>query len=102
MIKQLIFLLGWENFTHGLHIYFAKHAWGNTDLPDFIGALQQGQEEKVANEADRIDLFKWADVWLKTKGPNKISLVYENNGGKVKNAKIVQAFCKYGEEHFRW
>jgi len=39
MIKQLIFLMGWESFTHGLKIYFKRHAWGNTGLEDFIGAL---------------------------------------------------------------
>jgi aminopeptidase N len=40
MIKQVIFLMGWETFSHGLKIYFKKHAWSNTELPDFIGALQ--------------------------------------------------------------
>ena len=41
MIKQVIFLMGWDQFTAGCKIYFKKHAWKNTELPDFIGALQQ-------------------------------------------------------------
>lgn len=40
MIKQLIFLLGWETFTQGLKIYFGKYKWSNTTLPDFIGSIQ--------------------------------------------------------------
>jgi len=39
MIKQLIFLIGWETFTSGLKIYFNKYQWTNTTLPDFIGAI---------------------------------------------------------------
>lgn len=39
MIKQVIFLMGWEAFSNGLKIYFNRHKWGNTELPDFIGAL---------------------------------------------------------------
>lgn len=39
MIKQLIFLMGWETFTDGLKIYFDKYKWSNTELPDFIGSL---------------------------------------------------------------
>jgi aminopeptidase N len=44
LIKQLIFLMGWETFCDGLKIYFSKHAWGNTTLEDFIGALQLGYD----------------------------------------------------------
>jgi aminopeptidase N len=39
LIKQLIFLIGWDTFTNGLKIYFQRHKWGNTTLPDFIGAI---------------------------------------------------------------
>lgn len=44
MIKQLIFLMGWDTFCNGLHIYFKRNKWGNTVLEDFIGALQLGYE----------------------------------------------------------
>jgi aminopeptidase N len=39
MIKQVIFLMGWDTFCKGLEIYFNRHKWTNTTLPDFIGAL---------------------------------------------------------------
>jgi len=99
MIKQLIFLLGWENFTKGLHIYFKRHAWSNTQLEDFILALQEAFN---ATAEKPIDLLKWAEMWLQTKGPNKVSLEYNIVDGKVQNAKVKQAFCKYGDEQFRW
>jgi len=32
MIKQLIFLMGWEAFTTGMKIYFKEFKWTNTNL----------------------------------------------------------------------
>lgn len=55
MIKQLIFLMGWETFCSGLHIYFKRNKWGNTVLKDFIGALQLGYENQKPLEP--LDLF---------------------------------------------
>lgn len=62
MIKQLIFLMGWETFCKGLHIYFARHAWSNTTLGDFIGALQNGYDNN--NPLEPLDLFQWSKDWL--------------------------------------
>jgi aminopeptidase N len=39
--------MGWDTFCSGLKIYFKKHRWTNTTLPDFIGALQQGYDESL-------------------------------------------------------
>jgi len=39
MIKQLIFLMNWENFTDGVKIYFQKFKCSNTELEDFIGCM---------------------------------------------------------------
>ncbi len=50
MIKQLIFLIGWETFTNGLKIYFNKYQWTNTTLPDFIGAIQEAVDASDAKE----------------------------------------------------
>lgn len=99
MIKQLIFLLSWENFSKGLHIYFKRHAWSNTRLEDFILALQEAYN---ANSQEPIDLLSWAKIWLQTKGPSKFALEYDVQDGKVQNARIKQTFCKYGDEVYRW
>lgn len=100
MIKQLIFLMGWEAFTHGLKIYFKRHAWGNTELPDFIGALQDGFNEKNA-EGDKgkelLDLNEWARTWLQTIGCNEIKCAYTQNDNKFEQFTITQTPAKNSE-----
>jgi len=39
VIKQLIFLMGWETFSNGLKIYFRKFKWQSATLADFIHSL---------------------------------------------------------------
>jgi len=39
VIKQLIFLMGWEIFSNGLQIYFRKFKWQSATLADFIFSL---------------------------------------------------------------
>jgi aminopeptidase N len=56
--------MGWDKFCAGLKIYFKKHAWGNTELPDFIGALQQGYNENKTEEEGALDLKEWGRTWL--------------------------------------
>jgi len=62
MIKQLIFLMGWEVFCKGLKIYFKRHAWSNTELPDFINCMQTGFNESRPDE--ELDLDNWSEKWL--------------------------------------
>ena len=62
LIKQMIFLMDWDVFTAGIKIYFRKHKWSNTQLPDFIGAMQQGFNEEKPD--DDLDLTKWSEQWL--------------------------------------
>ena len=40
LLKQLIFLMGWEAFTHGIKLYFKEFKWSNTNLTQFIDKLQ--------------------------------------------------------------
>ena len=49
MIKQLIFLMGWDVFCAGLKIYFQRHKWGNTTLQDFISCMQTGYNNHNPN-----------------------------------------------------
>ena len=45
LLKQLVFLMGWDAFTTGIKKYFKEFKWTNTNLHDFIGKLQQGYNE---------------------------------------------------------
>lgn len=61
VLKQLRAVLGENAFRDGLRLYFARYAYGNTDLEDFLGAL---------GEAAGRSLAPWAKLWLETSGVN--------------------------------
>jgi aminopeptidase N len=58
---------------NGLHIYFKKHSWKNTELSDFISCLQEAYDQQhdggkvMGND---FKLSEWSDTWLKTSGVN--------------------------------
>jgi len=99
LLKQLIFLMGWDAFTNGLKLYFKEHKWSNTTLPQFMSKLQQGYNQTIPD--GKLDLSVWGDKWLRTKGPNKISYEYTHDEGIITSFKIRQAFCKHGDEVYR-
>ena len=50
VVKQLAHLISLDKFREGIQLYFKRHAWGNTTIDDFLGALQEhcaGLELKV-------------------------------------------------------
>jgi aminopeptidase N len=61
VLKQLVAYVGQEAFFKGLQAYFKRHAWGNTTLPDLLGALE---------ETSGRDLKAWSTAWLETAGIN--------------------------------
>jgi len=63
VLKQLVAYVGDEAFFQGLQAYFKRHAWGNTQLSDLLGALA---------EASGRDLGAWSKAWLETAGPNTL------------------------------
>lgn len=99
LLKQLIYQMGWETFSEGLKIYFKKFAWTNTTLHDFISSLQAGYN-KSHPDGD-LNLDKWADQWLRTKGPNKITYDYTEENGKIKSFRLNQGFTKFGDQILR-
>jgi aminopeptidase N len=68
VLKQLAFYLGEEKFRAGLRLYFERHAQGNTELADFMGAL---------SEASGRDLSEWQRLWLETPGLNTVEASWE-------------------------
>ena len=100
MIKQLIFLMGWETFCKGLHIYFKKFAWSNTELGDFIASMQQGFDESRTHQ-EELNLNNWSAKWLQTKGVNKHAAEIEEADGKFTKFVIRQTPCKNADSIFR-
>jgi aminopeptidase N len=71
VMRQLVAWVGDEEFLRGLRAYFRTHEWGNTDLSDFLSALE---------EASGRDLHAWSKEWLQTAGVNVLRASFEEAG----------------------
>ena len=70
VLRQLVAWVGEEAFLAGIRVYFARHAWGNTTLDDFLAPLA---------ETSGRDLHAWSKAWLETAGVNTLrpAVVFE-------------------------
>ena len=102
-LKQLYNVLGHETFKKGLHYYFDKYQWGNTTLPDFVGALNQAWTESGdTSMGSEFDLPTWCDQWLKTSGINILEPVLTHNAeGHLESLKIKQTMGLRGNNRLR-
>jgi len=71
VLRQLVAWVGQKEFLDGVRAYFARHAFGNTSLGDFLAALE---------EASGRDLGRWSQQWLETTGVNTMRASFEGNG----------------------
>ncbi len=83
VLRQLVAWVGQDEFLAGCRDYFAQHAWSNTTLSDFLGALERSSGR---------ELSAWRDEWLRTTGVNlltpEIELAADGTYGSV---RIVQS-----------
>jgi len=82
LLKQLVNLVGLENFKNGMRYYFKKYAWGNTTIAQFLEAL--------AHASSVLNPVSWSREWLETAGVNTCQLVYEETNGTITSAIIKQ------------
>ncbi|WP_028049152.1 aminopeptidase N [Cellulomonas sp. URHD0024] len=59
VLKQLVAWVGQDKFFEGVRAYFAKHAWGNTELRDLLAELETTSGR---------DLAAWSGLWLEKAG----------------------------------
>ena len=59
VLRQLVAYVGQDEFFAGVRRYFAKHAWGNTELRDLLTELEATSGR---------DLSEWSRVWLEQAG----------------------------------
>ncbi|GAA3813114.1 aminopeptidase N [Cellulomonas soli] len=59
VLKQLVAWVGQDEFFAGVRAYFAKHAWGNTELRDLLTELEVTSGR---------DLSAWSGLWLEQAG----------------------------------
>ncbi|MBC7592954.1 MAG: aminopeptidase N [Kineosporiaceae bacterium] len=62
-LKQLVAWVGEKDFFAGLRQYFAKHAYGNTELSDLLAELESASGRELGD---------WAKEWLQTSGVNTL------------------------------
>jgi aminopeptidase N len=80
-LRQLVAWVGEDAFFKGVKEYFTAHAYGNTDLKDFLEALEHSSGR---------DLEAWSQSWLQTAGVNTLAAILETEGGVIKSASLVQ------------
>jgi len=83
VLKQLVAYVGRKPFRDGLRAYFAKHAYGNTSLPDLLVELEATSGR---------DLTEWTRAWLQTAGVGTASLVLDTDDeGRITAAHVEQS-----------
>ncbi|WP_269936955.1 aminopeptidase N [Arthrobacter sp. HY1533] len=83
VLRQLVAWVGQEEFMAGVRAYFAKHAWGNTELPDLMVELEA---------ASGRDLSAWTEKWLETAGVNTFKPAIEvADDGVITSFSILQS-----------
>ncbi|MFA9445294.1 aminopeptidase N [Egicoccus sp. AB-alg6-2] len=83
VLRQLVAWVGQDAFLAGVRDYFQRHAWGNTDLGDFLAALERTSGR---------DLATWRDQWLLTTGVNTLTPEIElADDGTYAEVTIVQS-----------
>eukprot|EP01088_Endostelium_zonatum_P018139 TRINITY_DN570_c0_g3_i1.p1 TRINITY_DN570_c0_g3~~TRINITY_DN570_c0_g3_i1.p1 ORF type:complete len:931 (-),score=217.68 TRINITY_DN570_c0_g3_i1:16-2808(-) len=83
VLKQLVSVLTLDNFREGMRIYFKEFQWKNTNIVDFLGALQKGADK---DSKLKVDLKSWGDEWLNKTGLNILQprLQYSDDGTLTK------------------
>ncbi len=81
VLRQLVAWVGQDEFLAGVRTYFKRHAWGNTELGDFLGALE---------ESSGRDLSSWSSEWLETTGVNTLRARFDTDDGAFTSFELEQ------------
>src|SRR4029077_15900820 len=81
-LQQLAVWVGEDAFFKGIQAYFAAHEFGNTELAEFLGALEK---------ASGRNLHAWARAWLQTAGVNTMEAVFDVKDGIIRSAALKQS-----------
>ena len=82
VLKQLVSWVGQKEFMAGVAAYFAKHEYGNTELPDLMAELEATSGR---------DLSEWSTLWLETAGVNTLSPAIETDAdGQITAFAVLQ------------
>ncbi|MDI5963182.1 aminopeptidase N [Streptantibioticus silvisoli] len=65
-IRQLVAWLGEKTFLAGVNDHITRHRFGNATLADFTDSLARAATDR--------DVRGWADAWLRTTGPDTLTV----------------------------
>ncbi|PTL73766.1 aminopeptidase N [Rathayibacter caricis DSM 15933] len=83
VLKQLVAWVGEEEFLAGVHEYFVKHAFSNTELRDLLVELEATSGR---------DLTEWSAQWLETAGVNTLRPeIAVDESGSIASFAILQS-----------
>ncbi len=80
-LKQLVASVGEDVFRDGMRTYFARFAFGNATLSDFLAAVADGSGT---------DLNAWSAAWLETPSLNTLSVEWSALDGEIADMRLVQ------------
>ncbi|MBF4462229.1 MULTISPECIES: aminopeptidase N [unclassified Rathayibacter] len=88
VLKQLVAWVGEKEFLAGVHEYFVKHAFSNTELHDLLVELEATSGR---------DLGDWAAQWLETAGVNTLrpEIAVDESGAIASFAILQSAIEEY-------
>ena len=82
VLKQLVAWVGQEQFFAGVQAYFARHAWGNTELRDLLAELEATSGR---------DLAPWSALWLEQAGVTLLRPAVEtDDDGVITSFAVLQ------------
>jgi aminopeptidase N len=81
VLKQLVAWVGHDAFTEGCRRYFRRHEWGNAELRDFLGALE---------ETSGRNLETWSKEWLQTAGVSTLRSEARLDGDRYTSFSVLQ------------
>jgi aminopeptidase N len=82
VLKQLPYFIGEENFRQGIRNYLKRHAWGNTELDDFVSAMAEASDQ---------DLTQWQQEWLFSSGVNTLQAQFTCENDQLTDLRLLQS-----------
>lgn len=80
-MKQLVSVVGLDNWSKAMKVYFERYAWKNAKLDDLINVYQ---EVLNGEKGSHLDMIKWKDDWLETPGTNTVRAEWTNESNTIK------------------
>jgi aminopeptidase N len=81
VLKQLVFVLGADNFRQGLALYLKEHAYGNAEWNDLVNAF-----ERVSGRP----LGHWAEMWIRHRGMPQVGVSWSCVGNRLNQLSLSQ------------